>query len=38
MGKGVSRLKNDKGVKIHIGQDSKGLALQIGVGGLKFSF
>jgi len=38
VGKGGSWLKNDKGVKIHMGDDSKGLALQIGVGGLKMSF
>jgi len=38
LGKGGSWLKNDKGVSIHMGADSKGLALQVGIGGLKFSF
>ena len=37
-GKVGSWLKNDKGVVIHLGADSKGLALQIGVEGLKVSF
>jgi hypothetical protein len=38
VGKGGSWLKNSKGVKIHMSDDSKGLALQIGVGGLKLYF
>ena len=37
VGKGGSWLKNDKGVSIHMGADSEGLALQVGVGGLKIS-
>ena len=38
VGKSGSWLKNDKGVVIHLGADSEGLALQIGLEGLKISF
>jgi hypothetical protein len=37
-GKVGSWLKNDKGVVIHLGANSEGVALQIGVEGLKVSF
>lgn len=37
-GKVGSWLKNDKGVVIHLGANSDGVALQIGVEGLKVSF
>lgn len=37
-GKVGSWLKNDKGVVIHLGANSEGIALQIGVEGLKVSF
>ncbi|MEP5766202.1 MAG: hypothetical protein ABJ308_16510 [Halieaceae bacterium] len=37
-GKVGSWLKNDKGVVIHLGANSDGIALQIGVEGLKVSF
>lgn len=38
LGKAGSWMKNDKGVVIHLAADSKGLALQMGVEGLKISF
>jgi hypothetical protein len=37
-GKVGSWLKNDKGVVIHLGANSEGIALQIGLEGLKISF
>ena len=38
IGKAGSWMKNGNGVVIHLGADSKGLALQMGVEGLKISF
>ena len=38
VGKAGSWMKNDKGVVIHLAANSKGLALQIGLEGLKISF
>jgi hypothetical protein len=38
LGKAGSWLKNDNGVVIHLGANSKGLAVEIGVEGLKISF
>jgi hypothetical protein len=38
VGKAGSWMKNDNGVVIHLGADSEGLAVEIGLEGLKISF